>query len=895
MSWYSVFAARLRALFSRTRLDRELDDELRFHLEMQAEDNRKAGMDPVEAGRAALRSFGGVATIKEDYRERRSLHWIETVARDIRHALRAMRRSPGFALVAILSLAIGIGANTAVFSFADALLLRPLTVPRPNELLIVGWNDPFGESVGSSYRDYIDVRDRSTSFEGLAAFTSQAAAFAADADDVPNLRIGKLVSADFFRTVGIEPQFGRDFRSDEDEVPGRDAVVILGHDFWMEWFGGDRSVLGRTVRLNGVEFTVIGVAPDGFAGLDQYRRYEFYAPLMMWPRLGNAGQQPLVARDVRAVTIRGRLKSGLTLAQAQSELSVIAKDLERAYPETNRNRGIAVRTELQDRIAKAPPMLRLITMLITLAGAVLFVACANVAGLLASRAPMRAREIALRLAIGAGRRRLIQQLITESLLVALFGGIAGLGVGYVGMRMFGTFRFPSDVPMVANFEMDQRTLLVSLVAALVSAVLFGVAPALRSSGADLTAVMKTSDAGGFGQRRLGRTFLVGGQVAVSVVLLVVATVIYRGFQEQIRNGPGYRTDHLLTMQLDPSLARYNERQTQQFFEQVTERARLVPGVRSVALTARLPMDEKGNVAFSIVPEGFQLPDGQKDVPLSGAVVDEGYFETMRMPIVAGRGFRETDSAAGPRVAVVNETLGSRYWPGQDPIGKRFRLNDSAGTWVEIVGVARNSKYSFLIEPQRSYVYFPYRQSPQPAMSLLAESFGDPSALVAPLREVVRSLNPNQPVFNVRTMEEFYRMRVIVILNVIVGLIGAMGLMGLVLAIVGLYGLVAYSASRRTREIGIRMAIGAGRSDVLHMVLRQGAVLAVTGLTVGLLAGIAARRALRAVFRGDVAFSSWDIVPFVMVASTVLAVTLLASYIPARRAARVNPTVALRHE
>jgi predicted permease len=893
VSWHGALVSRLRALFARKRLDHELDEEIRFHLEMQAEDNCQAGMDPVEARRAAMRSFGGVERMKEQYRERRTLHLIDTILQDIRYAMRAMRKSPGLTLVAVLSLAIGVGANTAVFSFADGLLLRPLAVPRPGDLLILGWIDLFGESVESSYRDYIDVRDRSKTFERLAAFTSQPVAFAVNSGDVPRLRIGNLVSANFFETVGVAPEFGRDFRPEEDVVPGRDAVVILGHDFWLEQFGGDRAVLGRTVRLNGVEFTIIGVAPAGFTGLEQYARYEFYAPLMMWPRITDPNLRPLESRDLRLTTIRGRLKAGVTQAQAQSELSVIARDLERTYSETNRNRSIAVRTELQDRISNAPPILRLVTMLLTLSGAVLLVACANVAGLLASRAPTRAREIALRRAIGAGRGRVVRQMITESTIVACAGGMIGIGLGYVAMMMFKQIQMPTDLPVVINFGLNGRVLIVSLVAALSSAFLFGLLPAIRSSRSDLTAVMKVADAAGLGRRRFGRALLVSGQVAISVVLLVVATLIYGGFQQHITNGPGYRTDHLLTMRLNPGLARYNEVQAQQFFEQVAERARLVPGVRSVGWTARMPMD--GNVAFAIVPEGFQLPDGQRNIPISGAVVDEGYFETMDLPLVKGRGFRKSDSSAAPRVAVVNETFVERYWPGQNPVGKRFRLNDGGGPWVEIVGVARDAKYSFLIESPRSYIFIPYRQSPQPAMSLLVESHGDPSTLAIPLRDMVRSLNPNQPVFNVRTMEEFYRMRTIVILNVITGLIGAMGMMGLALAIVGLYGLVAYAVSLRTREIGIRLAIGAKRSEVLRMVLRQGMALAVAGLAAGLLASVGARYGLRAVFRGDVAFNAWDMAPFALVAAAVLAVTILASYIPARRAARVSPTIALRYE
>jgi len=893
------WVSRLWGTLRRHRTDRDLEEELRLHLELAAEDARRRGGSPESAGRAARIQAGGIAQAMDALRDQRGLPWLQDLVSDVRYGCRMLAKNPGFTLVAVVSLAIGIGANTAVFSFADTLLLRPLTVPRPAEVLTVGSTSAstIRQNLPASYRDYVDVRDRSRSFEGLVAFRDDVVGFASGTDALPKLTIGMLVTGNFFPVMGVEPELGRAFRPDEDEVPGRDAVVMLGHDFWLREFGADRSVIGRTIRLNGIEFTVIGVTPARFTGLDQYIRYAFYAPLMMWPRLiADPRVSPFEARDDRSLNIRGRLKPGVTMAQAQTELSVIATDLERAYPDTNRNQHLAVRTELQVRIAAAPPVARLLLMLNLLAAAVLFVACANVAGLLASRAPVRAREIAMRLAIGAGRPRIVRQLITESGLIAVIGGVFGLGVGYAGVTLFRQFQIPTDLPIVASFELDRRALLFSLVVAVLSAVLFGLVPAIRSTRADLTAVMKATDTAGFGRRRRwGRASLVGGQVAVSVVLLVVATFIYRGFQQQLGKGPGFRTDHLLMMSLAPSQLGYSESQSQRLFERVAAQAGLVPGVQSAALTRYMPMDGLPP-SVTMIPEGFQFPAGKESATPASSVVNEHYFDTIGLPILKGRGFRATDSAGAPKVAVVNEVVAQRYWPGQDPIGKRFRLDGIAGPWVEIVGLAKTSKYSFIIERPVEFVYLPYRQRPPESMFLLVRSPGDPASLATPLREMVRGLDANLPIANIRTMEELYRLRSVVILNVIVCLIASMGMMGLALALVGLYGLVAYAVSRRTKEIGIRMAIGAGRSAVLRMVLRQGMVLAVAGLGLGLLASVGADRALRAIFAdGPGGDGRTDVMAFLLVGATVLTVTLLAAYVPARRASRVNPTEALRHE
>ena len=818
---------------------------------------------------------------------------------DVRYGCRMLASSPGFAAVAVLSLAIGIGANCAIFSFADGLLLRPLPVARPDEVFSVGSTtaiEAFGaSSLDASYPEYVDIRDHSKSFDGLAAFDYVTAGFANGPGAVPRLKMGMLASGNLFTAMGVEPALGRAFRPEEDQVPGRDAVVVLGHALWEQEFASDPNVLGRRVDIDSHPFTVIGVAPAEFTGLNGYVRADFIVPLMMSPQLlSNPKTASLQARDARNLTIKGRLARGVSQDAAQAELTTISADLARAYPDTDKNRRFAIKTELQARIAQSPPDAMLIAMLATLAIAVLFVACANVAGLLTSRAPARAREMALRIAIGAGRVRLVRQLITESLLIAVAGGIAGLGVGYAGLTLFRQIELPTDLPIAISFRMDRRALLFSLAVAVASAVLSGLSPALQATRTDLTAVMKAGDSVAPGRRRRwGRALLVGGQVAVSVVLLVVALFMYHAFERQLASGPGYRTDHLLMMSFDTSLVRYTQEQSEAFFKEVADRARAVPGVTNVTLTTSVPMLNESIGAETIAPEGFQFPPGKDNATVLASHVDEHYFDALGLRILRGRGFRVDDADRAPKVAIVNEQFAAHYWPNQDPIGKRFRVVERDNAWVQVVGLAKTSKYVFIAEPPTEFVYLPYRQWHDPRLILLVQSAGDPSTLAAPLREMIRGLDANLPVYNVRTMADLYRMRATSIFHVIIGTVAGLGSLGLGLAIVGLYGLVAYAVSRRTREIGIRMAIGADRRAVVKMLLRQGVTLAAVGLGAGLAASVGAGALLRSAFpSGD---SQRDVAAYVIVIPLVLAVTSLATYIPARRAATVNPTQALRHE
>jgi predicted permease len=813
---------------------------------------------------------------------------------DLTFAFRVLLKNRAFTVVAILSLAIGIGATSAMFGVADALLLRPLPVQRPSDVVTIESKAPKESFGGMSYRDYVDYRDRAKSLDGLIALANPYSfGFSPRPDALPQIKYGMLASGNFFQAMGVQPELGRGFRPEEDQVPGRDAVVVLGHDFWMQEFSGDRSVVGRAVRLNGVDFNVIGVMPEKFTGMDQYFHVAMIVPMMMSPRLAaNLKRDVLEKRDDRGLAVKGRLKPGVTMAQAQAELAGIAKGLEQAYPDTNREQTISIKTELQTRIQQSPPDAQLITILMTMSMLVLLVACANVANLLLSRSRARSREMAVRLAIGAGRSRLVRQLMTESVLIALAGGVLGIAFAYLLVVLFKQIEVPTDLPIVIAPHLDQRVLLVSLAASIVSVLVFGLAPAIQTSRADLVPSLKAADSDSSGKRRLwGRNAMVVAQVAISLVLLVITAMMYRSFTTELGSGPGFRHDHLAMMGFDPTLVRYTEAQTQQFYKQLAERAASVPGVTSAALTSMIPMMPGGIDSDQILPEGFQPPKEKVEFPMFKYTIDEHYFDTLGIAIVRGRGILASDTAATPKVAVVNELVAKKYWPNQDAVGKRFHIGDAKGPWVQVVGVAKMSKYIWIAEPPLEAMYVPLTQNPRSRMMLIAGGPADSASLVAALREAVRGIDPNQPVYNARTMESFYQSRAVNTPNLIVNSVGTMGMMGLVLSMVGLYGIVAYSVSRRTREFGIRMAIGASRGNVLRVVLRQGLILSLIGIGIGLALSFPAGRAVSGLFSS----AKSDPMALLIVPPLLLAVTLLAAYAPALRASRVDPMKALRYE
>jgi predicted permease len=651
------------------------------------------------------------------------------------------------------------------------------------------------------------------------------------------------------------------------------------------------------VYIAGIEFTVVGVAPEAFTGLHRIVQEAAFVPLAMWPRVISFPHvDPLTARDFRNLTVKGRLKPGLTLTAAQAELTAIGRALEQAYPETNNKQALVAQTELEVRFERSPLDAWLMVVLTTLSFAVLCVACANVAGLLASRAPVRAREIALRMAVGAGRARLVRQLITESLGIALAGGICGLAVGHVGVVLLRQIQFPTEVVSMPLLQLNQRALVFSMAMALLSAVLFGLGPALQTTRVNLVAALKTTDADLTRRTRLtGRNLLVGLQVALSLVLVTVSIWAFQVFATAFSEGPGFRTSQMAKITLDPSQAPYSEAASAAFFERAADAARRLPGVRSAALTSAIPLFSFESTL--IVPEGYHLPEGQTSLRTNSNSIDAGYFATMDIPILAGRAILASDTEQSARVAVVNEIMALRYWPLGDALGKRLQVHGEPGsplgsTWVEIVGIARSGFYLYFAEPPQDMVYFPFRQAPRNNMVLVAQSAADSASLLGPLRGMVQTLDPKVPAYDAQTIEAFYAARVTSIGTVMTRLIAGMGLMGVSLTMVGLYGLVAYTVSRRTREIGIRVAIGATSGRVLRMILAQGLVPAAAGLVVGLALSAATARLLATLVPVN---HRYDPRTFFLVVPLLVLVALLASYVPARRASKVDPKVALRDE
>lgn len=811
---------------------------------------------------------------------------------DITYSFRTLLKTPGFTAIAVLSIALGIGANSGIFSLADALLLRPLPVYQPGSVLTISIDLDSDTMGGVSYPDYRDFRDKAHSFDGMTAFNFTGVSVAKSTKDDAHLRGALLVSDNFFQVLGVQPTLGRGFLPEEGAVSGQHPVAVLAYDFWRTEFGGDPSILGRRVRINGFDFNVVGVAPETFTGVDQYVRPNLYIPAAMSQRLTASPDNRIEDRSNHGFSVKARLKPGVSLEQAQTELTSIWKGLEPLHAAADRGRVVRLRTELQARVVQDTEDARLVALLLALVGVVLIIACANVANLLLGRARGRTREIAIRMALGITRGRLIRQLLTESLLLAFMGAIVGLGFAYAAIRVFQTLQIPTDLPISITPQLDTRVLLFALLCAIVSAIVFGLAPAWQSSKPDLVPALKNAESGQPTLRRLtGRNALVIAQIAMSMILLVAAGMLLDGFRHIRVVDPGFRIDHVLTMGFDTSFGRYTPQKTHDFYRDLVEKARALPSVRGVALGSSVPLSAGVNMD-NVVPEGHVFPKGQVATAVFYSMVDENYFDVMQTPIVQGRAFTALDKEGAPLVAIVNEQFAKTYWPGQDAIGKRLRINSKKNEWMQVVGVAKTGKYLWGGEPPTSFIYLPFAQNPRQSMSLFTYTYGDPAALAAPLREMVHTLDPDEPVFNVRTMRDFYQVRAIANIRLVVEMVAVMGGVGLTLSVIGLYGLIAYSVARRTREIGIRMAIGARRSDVLGMVLRQGLALSLAGICIGGFVSIAVSRILTAGFVGigDANAATFFIVPVLL-----FLVTMASCYVPALRASHVDPMVALRYE
>ena len=893
--WWFTLPLRLRSLFRKRQVESELEEELRFHLEHKIDEGIAAGLSPAEARRRAMLAMGGPEQRREEIRDARRVNWLTDFAADLRFAVRSLRRTPGLTALVVITLALGIGMTTVPYSMLDAMILRPYPILEPDEvvsLVSTTRDDGYGLL---SYREYVDVREQAKSYSGVIASTwSRSVSFAADAKATPKAKGGVLVSGNFFSVLGVEPELGRGFLPTEDEVPGRDPVAVLGHDFWEDELAGDPAVVGRTVRLNGTDFTVVGVAPESFPGLSIFSRPDVYVPLAMARRFSTDPQKDFFEhRDDRELRVMGRLAYGVTERQARAETAALARAFRSEHPALYLDRGMELRTPFQMRTRGDDQNWKFAAVFTTLGFAVLLVASTNVAGLLLSRARVRTREIAVRLAIGAGRSRLVRLLLTESLLLAVAGGLGGVAVAYLGIEQLRTFSIPAELPVTIPFRMDVRVLLAAIAVAVGSAVLCGLAPALQTTRPDLASALKTADSDLSGRKRLwGRNLLVVAQVATSLMLLAASFLMARGFQSGVVGGLGFPRDHLLMSRFDPRLVQYDVEQTRQFYERLAERVRETPGTRAAGLTLNPPLGLGAFESLAFVPEAFQMPPDRETLTAAKDTVDTGFFETLGIPIVRGRGFRPSDTADAPRVAVVNEQLANHYWPGGGAVGKRVWLGGRSGEPVEIVGVAKTIKYVDPGERPMDFVYLPLAQDPKARMVLLVRTTGEPLGFVDPLRRIVRSLDANLPMLETRTYEDLYRYHAVEGPGVAVRLVSTMGVVGLVLTLGGLYGLVAYNVARRTREIGIRMAVGATPAIAFRMVMGKGLVLVATGTAIGLLMGIGVERLMNSALfdAGGV-----DVVAYLVVVPIMMLVTMLATYVPARRAARIAPTLALRYE
>jgi predicted permease len=885
MIWTSRLASLWRNLLHRKRSERDLDDEVRAYAAILEDENVARGLPPVEARRQALIEMGGVEQVKEQVREVRMGALLETVGQDARYGLRTLARAPGFTVAAVLALALGIGATTAIFSVVDAVLLRPLAYARPHRLAVVLTRGTGPVAPGN----FLDWRRDATSFERMGA--AEAWGTNLGGNDRPEHVDGVRLTSDIFPLLGVPPQLGRTFASDEDQ-PGHAHVVVLGHRLWQRRFGGDAGVVGRSITLDGQPHVVIGVMPRGFEFPPFWATgAELWAPLPLAERAGS--------RNGQSLRVFARLSPGATLEKARAEMATITSRLEKEYPGTNRN--VVVRT-LDDIVVGDVR-----SALLILLGAVAFVlliACANVAHMLLARAAARHKEIALRIALGASRARVVRQLLTESVVLAAIGGVAGVALAAAALRMLIAIS-PGNLPRLETAGLDPRVLAVTVVVSLATGIAFGLVPALQASRFDLSGALRDGERGstvGAGRHRL-RRFLMASELALALVLLVGAGLMVRTFVALRRFDPGFDPRRVVSAVMSLTGSRSEEPARRlAFYREVLDRVRALPGVTSASAINHLPL--AGDVwGFPFQVEGRPPAKPGESPSAAFRVVLPGYFQTMGLPLVRGRDFTEDDRLGAPGTIIVNEWLAERFWPGADPIGKRLTLDDldKNPEWLTVVGVARNAargKWAAAPDEEmylpllQSHLYLERKGGPFSFLTLVVRTSTDePAALAPSLRTAVWSVDGNVAVSEVQTMEEVVA-RATASPRFYLLLLGSFAAAALALAALGIYGVMSYSVARRQNEIGIRMALGARSGDVLRLVMREAVGVVAIGGGIGLAVAWLLTRLMGGLLYG---VGAADPATFTGVAALLGAVALVATYIPARRAVRVDPLSALRAE
>ncbi len=896
MLWLRLIYARLYGLLRRGKLEREMEQELHFHILMRARDIRRSGIPEDSAEREARRRFGNLRYIKEECREIVGGGMLETLWRDLRFGARLLVRRPGFTLIAVLTLALGIGANTAVFSVLDALLLRPLPgVAHPDQLVAVEWHDEGTPVSFTSQPNYADLRRRNTVLAGLAAFAR--AEIDLSTGDAAERVAGDAVSGNYFAVLGVTPARGRMLVASDEVRPEGGAVAVISDALWRSRFGADEHIVGQVIRLNGRAFTVVGVAGDGFTGTELVRRTDVWVPIAAIAELKSS----LYERSVGTLTLFGRLAPGVTLAQAQAEMSGLARGLKQEHAHLVTSDHLRLFPGLGMYPGARAAIARFVGLLLAVASLVLLIACANVGSLLLARATVRRREIALRIALGASRARLIRQLLTESALLAALGGALGVCLASClrGPILRMVLHWSGGVFPPAT--LNDNVLLFTLLVSLATGLLCGLIPALQTTRPDLVPALKTASPGrdGDGPTRLHRA-LMTCQVALSFLVLVCAGLLVRTLQEAEAIDPGFKTDQVLIMSVDLGRQGYTEERAQEFYGQLLDRVTALRGVRSASWGQTVPLGGPLWVTC-FAREGHQA---DRPRPMIGQnVVSPGYFATMDIPLVAGRDFSARDRKASSPVVIINETLARNFFPGQNPIGRRVFLPMCVGPArmgpaLEIIGVAGDTKQGRLHEEPRPHAYVPTRQRQVPVTSLSImilhvrmEADADLSALAAAVRAEGSKLDRDLPLYDVKTLAEQVRGTLADQRNVST-LVGAFGLIALLLASIGLYAAMTYWVGLRTHEIGIRLALGAQPRALLGSVIGQGMFLTAIGIALGLLAAIASTRLLSSMLQ-DV--SATDPLTFAAVTLVLAASALIACYLPARRATRADPMAALRSE
>ena len=813
------------------------------------------------------------------------------MSKEIRYAGRALLQRPGFALVAVLTLALGIGANTAIFSLVNTVLLRALPIERPDEVLAMNMRRKDDSMSAMSYLNYVDFRDRNEVLSGLLLYRFVPLSLSRSG---ANERIWAYeVSGNYFDVLGVKAMHGRTFLPEEDKTRLTHPVVVLSYDGWQRRFGGDASIVGKDLIINNHQFRVIGIAPAGFKGTEQVYEPEMWLPASMLP-VAEPGSRLLDERADNSFFAVARLKSGVNAAQAEASLNMLAQQLAKEYPDTNEGQAVKlgppgfIIPELRGAVVSFTWVLMAAVAL------VLLVTCTNLAGLLLARATDRRREIAIRLAMGASRIRLIRQLLIESLMLSIVGGAAGLMLAIWIVKALLAFKPPMDFPLRIDLGLDWRVLLFSLGVSVFAGAVFGLAPALQSTRPNLLNALKDTSAQGGASRTRLRSVLVVAQIAISLVVLIAAGLVVRTLQQLQTMNPGFDPKNALTMSFDLSLQGYDEARGQQFYRQLAQRLQALPGVKSAAISSYIPLSLNYN-SRNIYVEGEPIERGGNAPSAMNASVGPRYFETMATPIVSGREFTEQDVEKSEQVAVVNETFVRRLMPAvkspAEAVGKRVSWGDASGPFMRIVGVAGDGKYFNIAEDPRAFIWAPLAQDYNSNGVIMVRTTGSPQTMFAAVRGEVQALDPNLPLFDVTTLTEHMRLALFPA-KVAAMVLGVFGLVALLLSAIGIYGITSYAVAQRTHEIGIRMALGAQLGDVLRLVLNHGLKLTLIGAAIGLAGAYMATRAITSVLYG---VSATDPLTFISLSVLLIGVALFACYVPARRATRVDPLVALRNE